>query len=211
MNERPIACSLDATDLSQRLEDIATLGREALIDIDEAPTCAVLRFAAGTGVQDRVVLGRARRSGGARGMRTCGAGNTRFVVRWRGRVPASVAAAGVLRGEMEAVARQCGLSEERAKDVKLAVSEAVTNAVQHAYRDREPGDVWATASVDDEQLQIVIADGGVGMTPRTDSPGLGLGLPLISHLADSIQVLSTGEGTEIHMTFPCPAGQTSDP
>ena len=106
---------------------------------------------------------------------------------------------------MEAIARQCGLSQRGASDVKLAVSEAVTNAVQHAYRDREPGDVWATASVDDDQLHIVIADQGVGMTPRTDSPGLGLGLPLISQLADSIQVHSTSEGTEIHMTFPCPS------
>jgi anti-sigma regulatory factor (Ser/Thr protein kinase) len=115
----------------------------------------------------------------------------------------------VLRGEMAAVAHRCGLSRERANDVKLAVSEAVTNAVQHAYRDRDPGDIWATASVHDEQLHIVIADAGVGMTPRTDSPGLGLGLPMISQLADSVQVVSTGAGTEIHMTFPCPgAGET---
>lgn len=106
---------------------------------------------------------------------------------------------------MKAIACQCGLSPERANDVRLAVSEAVTNAVQHAYRDREPGDVWATASVQDDQLHIVIADRGVGMTPRTDSPGLGLGLPLMSQLADSIQVHSTSDGTEIHMTFPCPS------
>jgi serine/threonine-protein kinase RsbW/stage II sporulation protein AB (anti-sigma F factor) len=112
----------------------------------------------------------------------------------------------VLRGEMAAIARHCGLSPERVNDVKLAVSEAVTNVVQHAYRDREPGDVWAIASVHDERLRIVIADGGVGMTPRTDSPGLGLGLPLISQLADSIHVRSTDDGTEIHMTFPCPSG-----
>jgi hypothetical protein len=55
MTELPIACSLDAADLSQRLKDIAALGREALIDINEAPTRAVLRFAAGNGVHDRVV------------------------------------------------------------------------------------------------------------------------------------------------------------
>jgi serine/threonine-protein kinase RsbW/stage II sporulation protein AB (anti-sigma F factor) len=127
------------------------------------------------------------------------------MVRWRGRVPATPAGAGVLRGEMEAIALQCGLSPERAKDVKLAVSEAVTNAVQHAYRDREPGYVWGIAHIEEERLRIVIADSGIGMTPRTDSPGLGLGLPLISQLADSIQVRTAEDGTEIHMSFPCPS------
>jgi anti-sigma regulatory factor (Ser/Thr protein kinase) len=112
---------------------------------------------------------------------------------------------------MEAIALQCGLSPERAKDVKLAVSEAVTNAVQHAYRDREPGDVWGIAHIEQGQLRIVIADSGIGMTPRTDSPGLGLGLPLISQLADSIQVRSAGDGTEIHMTFPCPSAHQQIP
>jgi len=129
------------------------------------------------------------------------------MVRWRGRVPATPAGAGVLRGEMQAIALQCGLSPERAKDVKLAVSEAVTNAVQHAYRDREPGYgyVWGIAHIEEERLRIVIADSGIGMTPRTDSPGLGLGLPLISQLADSIQVRTAEDGTEIHMSFPCPS------
>jgi anti-sigma regulatory factor (Ser/Thr protein kinase) len=123
---------------------------------------------------------------------------------WTGRFPALDGTAYVLRGEMAAIARSCGLTSQRIDDVKLAVSEAVSNAVQHAYRDREPGDITGTAHIGNGLLRIVIADSGIGMKPRSDSPGLGLGLPLIAQLADAVEVISTGHGTEIHMTFPCP-------
>jgi anti-sigma regulatory factor (Ser/Thr protein kinase) len=126
------------------------------------------------------------------------------VAHWTGRFPASGAAAYVLRGEMAAIASNCGLERERIDDVKLAVSEAVSNAVQHAYRDREPGDITGTAHIEDGVLRIVIADSGIGMTPRPDSPGLGLGLPLIAQVADAVEVISNGDGTQIHMSFPCP-------
>jgi anti-sigma regulatory factor (Ser/Thr protein kinase) len=105
---------------------------------------------------------------------------------------------------MAAIARKCGLGHDRIGDVKLAVSEAVTNAVRHAYRDQEPGDVIATAHIESGILRIVIADTGRGMAPRSDSPGLGLGLPLISHAADTVEVMRKSPGTEVHMTFPCP-------
>jgi serine/threonine-protein kinase RsbW len=127
------------------------------------------------------------------------------VAHWRARLPATDAAAHVLRGEMAAIARRCGLSSERINDVKLAVSEAVTNVVQHAYRDEDAGDVTGTAHTEHGTLRIVIADSGLGMAPRPDSPGLGLGLPLIAQVADTVEVISNGDGTEIRMTFPCPA------
>jgi serine/threonine-protein kinase RsbW/stage II sporulation protein AB (anti-sigma F factor) len=40
------------------------------------------------------------------------------------------------------------------------------------------------------------------MTPRPDSPGLGLGLPLMTRLADAVQISTHPEGgTEVRMTF----------
>ena len=51
----PIACSLDATALADRLDGIAALGKDALIDVERSPARAVLRFAAGAGVRERVV------------------------------------------------------------------------------------------------------------------------------------------------------------
>ena len=50
----PIACTLEARDLAQRLADMAELGHDALIEARLDGTCARLRFAAGAGVRARV-------------------------------------------------------------------------------------------------------------------------------------------------------------
>jgi serine/threonine-protein kinase RsbW/stage II sporulation protein AB (anti-sigma F factor) len=88
-------------------------------------------------------------------------------------------------------------------DVLICVSEAVTNAVQHAYRHAaEPGPVHLQAHINDD-LCISVRDDGAGMTPRTDSPGLGIGLPTISNLARSVDIRVDGDaGTEVVMRFP---------
>lgn len=52
--ELPIACSLSATELPQRLAEMADLGRAALLDVRTEPLQAQLRFAAGAGIRDRV-------------------------------------------------------------------------------------------------------------------------------------------------------------
>ena len=74
--------------------------------------------------------------------------------------------------------------------IGVVVSEAVTNAVLHAYRDRErPGEVHVSARLDDEGVEVAVADDGVGMRPRADSPGVGLGMPLIADLADRVEII----------------------
>jgi serine/threonine-protein kinase RsbW len=75
--------------------------------------------------------------------------------------------------------------------VELAVSEAVANVTVHAYRDEQrpadaPGRVRVAARIDGGDLWVVVSDDGVGMAPRADSPGLGLGLPLIAQLSDGL-------------------------
>jgi serine/threonine-protein kinase RsbW len=86
--------------------------------------------------------------------------------------------------------------------ISMVVSEAVTNAVVHAYRDRpQPGRVHVIASLDDEGVAVAVDDDGLGMRPRGDSPGVGLGLPLMGDLADHIEVSSRGPGTRIAAFF----------
>jgi serine/threonine-protein kinase RsbW len=80
--------------------------------------------------------------------------------------------------------------------VGLVVSEAVTNVVLHAYRDRDPGSVRMQATVAGGLLTVVVADDGIGMAPRSDSPGLGVGLALIRRLAEDMNVESDG-GTRL--------------
>jgi anti-sigma regulatory factor (Ser/Thr protein kinase) len=104
---------------------------------------------------------------------------------------------------VEACAREHGAIDPAA--IALAVSEAVTNAVIHAYVDQaRPGDVEVLVERHPgDGLEIHVCDEGRGMMPRSDSPGLGVGLPLVAKLAQRFRVETrpTG-GTAISMVFP---------
>jgi serine/threonine-protein kinase RsbW len=87
-------------------------------------------------------------------------------------------------------------------DVKLAVTEACTNVVVHAYSDGGEGPMTVSADVDDDQLTVVVSDEGQGILPRPDSPGLGLGLPLIATLSSTLELgTNDRDQTEVRMTF----------
>jgi anti-sigma regulatory factor (Ser/Thr protein kinase) len=89
--------------------------------------------------------------------------------------------------------------------VDLAVTEAVTNVVVHAYRHRapadEPGRVRVGVAIESDAAWVVVADDGIGMAPRTDSPGLGMGLPVIAGVCDALEIEQRHDGTRIHMRF----------
>jgi anti-sigma regulatory factor (Ser/Thr protein kinase) len=93
------------------------------------------------------------------------------------------------------------IPDQALADIKLALTAACTNVVVHAYPDGD-GPLGVSAWMADERLTVVVHDEGRGMLPRPDSPGLGLGLPLIATLAESLE-LGTGsdERTEVRMTF----------
>jgi len=84
------------------------------------------------------------------------------------------------------------------------VSEAVTNAVVHAFRGRAEGTVIASVTISGAQwVEVLVSDDGSGMAPRDDSPGLGLGLPLIRYLTDQFEHRPPpgSVGTELWMRF----------
>jgi anti-sigma regulatory factor (Ser/Thr protein kinase) len=87
--------------------------------------------------------------------------------------------------------------------VALCVSEAVTNVVVHAYRAAdEPGEIELEARKPDGFLCIYVRDQGLGLSPRVDSPGIGLGLPVIADSATSLEVRRPESGgTELAMRF----------
>jgi len=82
--------------------------------------------------------------------------------------------------------------------VEMMVSEAVTNAVVHAYPHGAPGQVRLEAWLDDALLTVVVGDDGVGMSSGRASPGLGEGLAVIRRLAAEVDIHSRG-GTRLVM------------
>jgi anti-sigma regulatory factor (Ser/Thr protein kinase) len=89
--------------------------------------------------------------------------------------------------------------------VELAVSEAVSNVVLHAYRaqdaaSRDPR-LHLRLTEDDEGVWILVSDDGVGMSARDDSPGLGIGLSLMTKLSDQLLIVQGEIGTRVHMRF----------
>lgn len=117
--------------------------------------------------------------------------------------PAKPEHVGEARRAVVDFARGAGADAATLFGVELAVSEACTNAIVHGYADEQPKSFTVEAESLGERLQIVVRDHGRGMLPRPDSPGLGLGLPLISQMAERVEVRSPsdGDGVELCMTF----------
>lgn len=118
-------------------------------------------------------------------------------------LPACAASIPRIRHAVAAFARAHGYAEADAGAIALAVTEAATNAVLHAYADSEPGDIRAIAcAAEDDELVVTVRDWGSGMAPRLDTPGLGLGLPTIATVASSFDVeAADGAGTLLRMHF----------
>jgi anti-sigma regulatory factor (Ser/Thr protein kinase) len=94
-----------------------------------------------------------------------------------------------------------GVAGERLDAVRLAVSEAVTNVVIHAYRD-QVGDVHVLAAVTSGELWLFVADRGCGFQTPAATPGLGLGLALIADVSDEFEIAERAEGgTEARIRF----------
>jgi len=95
-----------------------------------------------------------------------------------------------------------GAKREQIDALRLAASEAITNAVRHAYWHGE-GFVHVTAAVTGDELWLLVADDGRGLSTATHSPGLGVGMALMASLSDHFSVVSrSGGGTEVQMRFP---------
>lgn len=108
----------------------------------------------------------------------------------------------VVRAALSGVAEAAGFDEELATDVKTAVSEACNNVVIHAY-EGQAGPMRVLVSNSDDSVDVVVRDSGTGIRRLSSGPDhMGLGLALISALADHAEFNSpTDGGTEVRMRF----------
>jgi anti-sigma regulatory factor (Ser/Thr protein kinase) len=118
--------------------------------------------------------------------------------RWPGQ-PASATAA---RHAAVEAARAAGAGPAVLRRVALAVTEAVANAILHAYDGARPGEVALRGWQAPGRVILEVRDQGRGLAPRDDSPGLGLGLVLIRQAADDVRISSAAdEGTAVRLEF----------
>ncbi|HEY2207511.1 MAG TPA: ATP-binding protein [Pseudonocardia sp.] len=93
---------------------------------------------------------------------------------------------------------------EEIEDLLLAVSEAVSNSVEHAYPPDEPGSVRVRAELQAEQqdrhrMVIVITDEGVWHDPSPEPVNRRRGIPMMRATTAGLEVDGTDEGTWVRM------------
>ena len=100
---------------------------------------------------------------------------------------------------------------EQMSDIKIAVSEAVTNAIIHGYEDND-GKVFMELEISQDVLTVKIKDNGVGIediekaceplyTSKPDAERSGMGFTVMESFMDSLHIISEiGKGTTVIMT-----------
>ena len=115
-------------------------------------------------------------------------------------LPANVA---LVRQALAGLTDELGVEPARAADMKIALTEACTNVVVHAYGD-EPGPLEVAMSVEHERLVLGVRDRGNGLHPlpgRDEGAPLGFGLALIASLSDELGLVGGRHGTEVRIAF----------
>jgi len=113
----------------------------------------------------------------------------------------------VVRASADEVGQAIGLAPDRIEDLKLAVSEAVNNAIEHGNHSQATKLVEVVFLLDHEKLEVRIRDEGEG-AERVDfgrrvveehniETGMhrGFGMYLINALVDDCEVSSSQQGT----------------
>ena len=107
---------------------------------------------------------------------------------------------------LSGVAANAGASREVIADLKLAVTEACTNVIQHAYGDADgAGTIVVRYTGEPGMVSIEVEDSGQGFEITTPSPdtteqngaGNGMGLMIIRVLTDELEISDTGSGMRL--------------
>jgi anti-sigma regulatory factor (Ser/Thr protein kinase) len=119
------------------------------------------------------------------------------------RLPADARKLSAVRRAVTAWSAQAALSDDATADLQLLLSEAITNAVEHAYRDSEAGEfVYSVRRRRDAGVRVVVHDFGCWRPPPDDPGYRGRGLAVIHNLAEEVSLDYSDHGTRIAFTVP---------
>lgn len=137
-------------------------------------------------------------------MRSVGAGvaELRYVA-----VPARAEQLATLRHALAAWADEIGMDAEHAHAVVLASYEALANVVTHAYSaGTGTVDLYAVYRPETARVQVTVRDQGRWRAAATElGPLHGRGVPLMRHLAETVELERGAEGTTVRLSWSHPA------
>lgn len=119
-------------------------------------------------------------------------------------IPATAERLAPLRRQLGAWAAAAGASDDLANALILAVDEAMSNVVCHAYDETRPGtfDLYASHDPVRNTIHVAVSDHGRWHGSRPDPRSLrGRGLGLIRALAHEATIERTANGTVVRMTW----------
>jgi serine/threonine-protein kinase RsbW len=119
--------------------------------------------------------------------------------------PADPAQLAVIRRELGAWLAPLALTEEETADVVLAVDEAAANAVRHAYGPDEAGIVELTLWTESGTLCIEVVDHGSWRPPAERPAEGGRGIPLMSHMVESVLIHFDDRGSRVLLRHRIPS------
>lgn len=105
----------------------------------------------------------------------------------------------IIRQELTEWLRIANLGHAKVSDIVLAVAEAATNAIEHAYRGMTAGRVTVDVRAAGRDVLITISDSGSWQPPAPDSGRRGRGIRLIRALTDEAEISSDTSGTVVTM------------
>ena len=121
-------------------------------------------------------------------------------------LPAKAPNIAIVRRALEAIAEELALPRRQVEDMRLAVTEACTNVVRHAYGGAEADDASAMRVEllpHARGMRVIVEDRGRGLAPSPDPGGPGLGLALMAALTSELEVThGQGDlGSRVAMSF----------
>jgi serine/threonine-protein kinase RsbW len=115
-------------------------------------------------------------------------------------IPARAEYVALCRLALTGIARTRALVPELVADLKLALTEACSNSVRHAYGEGREGVVEVRYELDDERIVVEVADDGAGFDPEVleraqeELDEGGLGIAIIRAVTDELEIGVRSEG-----------------